>query len=113
MRYCVAQEKEKKKRLEKERLEAEERAKKLEEERLQKVIHIIIIILTSLVRIIIILYHSSCQLHEEEELKRQEREAKLFADLGAQGVPTFGLEVYTYYESRILIITTEINNYTF
>jgi protein-disulfide isomerase-like protein with CxxC motif len=41
----------------------------------------------------ITLYHSSNQLHEEEELKRQEREAKLFADLGAQGVPTFGLEV--------------------
>ena len=76
--------------MERERLEAEERAKKLEEERLQKVIHII---LTSLVRIIITLYHSLCQLHEEEELKRQEREAKLFADLGAQGVPTFGLEV--------------------
>ena len=48
MRYCVAQEKEKKKRLERERLEAEEKAKKLEEEKLQKVIHIIIIILTSL-----------------------------------------------------------------
>ena len=36
---CVAQEKEKRERLERERLEAEERAKKLEEERLQKVTH--------------------------------------------------------------------------
>ena len=35
------------------------------------------------------------QLQEEEELKRQEREAKLFAELGSQGVPTFGLEVCT------------------
>ena len=35
------------------------------------------------------------QLQEEEELRRQEREAKLFADLGSQGVPTFGLQVCT------------------
>ena len=33
------------------------------------------------------------QLQEEEEQRRQEREANLFASLGSQGVPTFGLEV--------------------
>ena len=42
----IAQEKEKKQRLERERLEAEERAKKLEEERLQKVNYVIIIVQT-------------------------------------------------------------------
>ena len=36
------------------------------------------------------------QQQEEEELRRQEREVKLFASLGAQGVPTFGAEVATF-----------------
>lgn len=36
-------------------------------------------------------------------MKRQEREAKLFADLGAQGVPTFGLEVFIHNRRAKLI----------
>ena len=33
------------------------------------------------------------QQEEEEEARRQEQEAKLFASLGAQGMPTFGVQV--------------------
>ena len=37
------------------------------------------------------------QQEEEEEARRQEQEAKLFASLGAQGVPTFGVQVLSNY----------------